>query len=252
MDTQRAFDILDIPVEGLAAYWLSLKKLVEGKRNFKSLHDEVAYTSEPFIKFLLENILSPLDEVWLRSIAATRQEHCLAELERKFNLMRTAVLDVAASENPRKSLAKMAAQYGRLTVDEKQTFHYVHELVRLALKGERSADDEPKHYFNVTHKLSPEQLMVTLLFYVFWARKEGKEGCRPFLETSSSAFFVSGLSLVIDGFETPFVRKWLKVHRDVVLDELRQKLTMSTELSLAIRQKLPYEAVFQIAKAWLP
>lgn len=37
MSIQRDFDMVEIPLEGVAAYWLSIKKLVEGKRNFKQL-----------------------------------------------------------------------------------------------------------------------------------------------------------------------------------------------------------------------
>ncbi len=52
MEEQKDFDILEMPAEGLAAYWLSIKKLIDVKRNKQVLEEEIRYTREPFIKFL--------------------------------------------------------------------------------------------------------------------------------------------------------------------------------------------------------
>ena len=50
----ETFDIIEIPLEGVAAYWLSIKKLADEKRSFKPLGEEAEYTSEPYIRYLLD------------------------------------------------------------------------------------------------------------------------------------------------------------------------------------------------------
>lgn len=244
---QRDFDIVEIPLEGVAAYWLSIKKLVEGKRNLKLLEEEAAYTSEPSIKNLLEYVTGDLPEDKIAHYAAIKRTNTLAVLTRKMDLMRLTLLDIATVENPRKTLAKMTAHYARSPLNEEKAFAYAQELVQQATDG---VDDKAK-LFNVGHRLKDDRLMVTLLFYVLWSRRESKMACEPFLEFIESNFFCDGLALVIDGFDAPFVRKRLQVHRDAIIAETRQKLEMSLELSLAIRQKRSYADVFRIALAYL-
>jgi len=246
METPHDFDIVEIPLEGIAAYWLSLKKLVEGKKNFKVLEPEVEHTSEPYIAHLLEALCTNMEDGTARHLAKVKREALLAALQRKLDLMRMTLLDILASENPRKTLAKMAAQYATAPVNEEKAFQLVQEMVRQAQNpGERPL------IFNVDHKLKPEQLIVVLLFYVSWARKGGKMTCQPFLEFIRSEFFNDGLALVIDGFDGPFVRKRLRVHRDAILAEARLKMEMSADMSRAIRDKFSYEDVFRVAKAYM-
>jgi len=247
MEIQRDFDIVETPLEGVAAYWLSIKKLVEGKRNFKMLGEEADYTTEPYVKYLLECINADTPEERLLHIAAIRRDSMIQALARKFDLMRMALLDVATAENPRKTLAKMTAQYAQSPLNEEKAFGYAQELVQQA--GENMA--ERGKFFNVDHRLRDDRLMVTLLFYVIWARREGKMGCEPFLEFIASSYFTDGLALVIDGFDAPFVRKRLQVHKAAIVDETRVKMELSAELCVAVKQKLAYDDVFRIARAWL-
>ncbi len=247
MSIQRDFDMVEIPLEGVAAYWLSIKKLVEGKRNFKQLEEEATYTSEPYIKHLLECLDTELSDDRALHLATIKRQNMLAALNRKLNLMRMALLDMATAENPRKTLAKMTAQFAQQLLTEEKAFQYAQELVQQASEG--LADKG--RYFDVDHRLKEDRLMVTLLFYVIWSRKEGKLGCEPFLEFITSSFFCDGLALVIDGFDAPFVRKRLQVHKESILSETRQKMEMSAEMFLAVRQKLSYEAVFRVARAYL-
>ncbi len=247
MVIQRDNDLVEIPLEGVAAYWLSLKKLVDAKRGAKLLEDEASYTGEPFIKYLLEVISSEDNEHMAARLGAVKRDCLLALLTRRFDLMRMALLDVATGENPRKTLAKMTAQFTHPPLNEESAFQLAQEMVQQATDG--IADKG--RYFNVDHKLKDDRLMVTLLFYQLWARREGKRACQPFLEFIDSNYFCDGLALVIDGFDAPFVRKRLRVHRDVILAETRVKMELCLELSLALRQKLTYEDVFRVARAYL-
>lgn len=247
MAMQRDKDLVDIPMEGVAAYWLSLRKLMDGKRSVKLLEDEAAYTGEPFIKYLLEVVFSEDSEHVADRLGAVKRDCLLALLTRKFDLMRMALLDVATGENPRKTLAKMTAQFTHPPLNEEKAFQLAQEMVQQA--GEGIADKG--RYFNVDHKLKDDRLMVTLLFYQLWARREGKRACQPFLEFIESNYYCDGLALVIDGFDAPFVRKRLRVHRDTILAETRMKMELCLELSLALRQKLAYDDVFRVARAYL-
>lgn len=246
MDTPRDFDIVEIPLEGVVAYWLSLKKIVEGKKNFKGLEPEVEHTSEPYINHLLEGMCANLADGLFRRLAALKRETLLNAMRSKLDLMRMALLDILAAENPRKTFAKMTAQYASSPLNEEKAFQLVQELLRQA----QNPGERPR-IFNVDHKLKPEQLIVVLLFYVAWSRKEGKIASQPFLEFIRSEYFCDGLALVIDGFDGPFVRKRLRVHRDALLAATQLKMEMSAEMSCGIRDKLSYEDVFRIAKAFM-
>jgi hypothetical protein len=249
MDTgsiQRDFDLVEIPLEGVAAYWLSLKKLVDGKRNFKALEEEAEYTSEPYVQYLLHIGFGKLAEGQVRHLAGIRREAMLEELARKLDLMRMALLDMAAGDNPRKTLAKMTARFHRPPLNEEKAFQFAQELMKLA-----GSNTDKTSYFVVGHRLRPDKLMVVLLFYVLWARREGKMACQPFLQHVGSQFFGDGMALVIDGFDAPFVRKRLRVHRDAILADVRRKMEMSTEMCLGVRNKLTYDDTFSIAKAYM-
>lgn len=247
MAIQRDFDIIEIPLEGVAAYWLSIKKLVDEKRSFKPLGEEADYTSEPYIKHLLDVVFSKLPLARVQELAELKRAAMLEEFTRKINLMRISLMDIATGENPRKSLAKMTAQYARASLNEEKAFELVQELVRQAQKN----PGETPSFFSIDHRQKPEQLMVSLLFYVFWSRRKGKFACQPLLELVTSAIFHDGLSLVIDGFDAPFVRKRLKIHKQALLQDARVKMELSEKMSIAIREKYSYEDVFRTAKAYL-
>lgn len=246
MERRHDFDILEIPLEGVAAYWLSLKKLVGKSRNLKMLEEEAGYTTEPFVTYLLELTAAGVDDARLERLARVREERLAARMARQFDLMRMALLDMAGSENPRKTVAKMTAQFSNPPLTESKAFHLAQELISVAHKP---AENAP--YFNVHHSRKPEKLIVTLLFYVLWTRREGKMACQPFVEVVQSPFFSEGLALVIDGFDEPFVRKRLRVHRDTLLQESRCKMDLSLQMCLDMKARLSYEDMFRAAKAYL-
>lgn len=249
MDIQRDFDIVEIPVEGIAAYWLSIHKLLDAKRNAKTLEREAEYTSEPFIRHLLELSSSSFDEPRFRALAERKRDTLLLELSRRLDLMRLALLDMIGNENPRRTLAKMTAKFAAPPMSDDRALELAQELGAAA--GDGAAAGENPRLFNVDHKLRNDQLLVVLLFYACWTRKEGKMALAGFLEFIRSAFFLEGLALVADGFDGPFVRKRMRVHRDAILEETRLKMDMSTEMCLGVRQKLSYEELFRIARAFM-
>lgn len=245
----RDMDLTELPLEGVAAYWLSLKKLVGSKKSFKDLEKEAEYTNEPYIGYLLDTVFGELGEERVRHLAGLRQQVLLADLGRKMDLMRLAVMDIAANENPRKTLAKMTAKYDVPPLNEEKAMAMLQELTKTASNRKSAAANA--RLFNAHHRLKDEQLMVMLLFYVNWSRREGKIGCEPFLEFIGSEFFADGLAMVVDGFDTPFVRKRLRVHRDSILRSTAMKMEMSLEMCLGIRNRYSYDDLFRVAKAFM-
>ncbi len=244
MDIERDFDMVEIPVEGVAAYWLAISKLLEGKKNSKILEKEAEYTSEPYIRHLLELCLTSLPDERLLELAAAKRDTLLAELARKFDLMRLTLLDMTANENPRKTLAKMTAKFAAPPVSEDRAIELAQEL------SQAEPGQNPRLY-NVDHRMKNEQLVVALLFYAGMARREGKMALADFLEFVHSTFFTEGVHLVVDGFDGPFVRKRLRVHKEAILDEARHKMDMAAQLCVAVRGRLSYEDVFRVARSYM-
>ena len=250
-DLPKDFDLLEMPVEGVAAYWLSLKKLVGNKKQFKMLDQEARYTGEPYVKYLLETGFSDLPDEHFLHLSKVKRESLALELGRKLDLMRLALLDMAAKENPARTLAKMTSKFSTQPMDESQALKLAQEMVLgMGENGAAKAAENPKHY-NVNHRLKNDRLLVILLFYVLFARKEGIMACQPFLEFVESAFFCDGLALVVDGFDTPFIRKRLKVHRESIVAETSRKMRMSADMCLGIKNMLTYENIFFIARSYM-
>lgn len=119
MEEQKDFDILEMPAEGLAAYWLSIKKLIDVKRSRKVLEEEIRYTREPYIKFLLETAFSELDETTVRRLAEAKRTTLAEEYSRKLETMQIALLAMSSQENPRISFVRMASHYPVSVISEK-------------------------------------------------------------------------------------------------------------------------------------
>lgn len=249
---RRDFDLLDIPLEGVTAYWLSLHKLLEPHKKLKNaqrqIQDEAQYTTEPLVRYLLEVLVSDLDTPDMRRLGQARADMLLDGVARRLQLMRVALMDMATAENPRRTLAKMTAQHAMPLIDEEKAFSLAQQLLGVAATPGWEAK---VHYFAVDHRIKDEKLLVALLFHAAWARREGKMAARQFLPHLHSVFFQQGLALVIDGFDAPFLRKRLKVHQAAIMADARRKTACSLELACAIKQRLPYDTAFTMAKAWL-
>ena len=81
---------------------------------------------------------------------------------------------------------KMTAQYAKANLSEEKAFELVQELVTPS--PEKPGSETPS-FFSVDHRQKPEQLMVSLLFYVFWSRRKGKFACQPLLELVNRRLF---------------------------------------------------------------
>ncbi|MCG8533275.1 MAG: hypothetical protein MI749_21835 [Desulfovibrionales bacterium] len=247
-DMKRDFDLLEMPVEGVAAYWLSLKKLVGSKRNFKRINEEAQHTSEEYVRYLLEIGFGRFSETTVRQLARVKEESLIASMERKYDCMRIAVLDVATAENPHRSIAKLYADFPVPPLEGDKAIRYAQELLRLMPDQYKGRE----HFFNVGHAVPDDKLIVALLFFIFYARHQGKDACQKLIPMSSSAYFRDALSMVIDGFDVPFVRKWMKKHKEVLLTDMRHKCRMSAELCIGIASRIDYEDLHSMARAYLP
>lgn len=245
---KKDFDLVLVPMEGVVAYWLSLSKLLGTARKVaKQVGEEAQYTSEPFIHHLLEVAFSDAPEPFVRRLGQAKRDALLDSLGRKLDLMRMSILDIVAAENPRKTLAKMTAQYTFPPLNEEKAFRYVQDLAAMAEKDPA----ERAEYFNVDHRLKVEQLIVVLLFYVLWSRREGKRNLARFSKLITTPFYRDGLALVVDGFDGPFVRKRLQAHRQSILADVGMKMDASLEMALAIRNRMEYERVFEVGKSFM-
>ena len=248
MEEQKDFDILEMPAEGLAAYWLSIKKLIDVKRSRKVLEEEIRYTREPYIKFLLETAFSELDETTVRRLAEAKRSTLAEEYSRKLESMQIALLAMSSQENPRISFVRMASQYPVSVISEKKAFTLAHGL----LDGLQDTQSDPALLLEFDHKLQPDRLLVKVLFHVILSRKEGKQQLEQVVPHIKTPFYANGITQVIDGFDHRILKSNLKVQAEQILAYSKTKMDMASEMSLGIRAKLSYDDIFRIARAFMP
>lgn len=247
MESAKEFDILEMPVEGLAAYWLSIKKLMDAKKDPGFLATETEGTGEPFIRHLLQLTQSGADEDLARRLARAKRATLLAEYRRKIDMMRLALVGIAASENPRMTLIRLSALAGPTPFNEKRTFELAYGLMNTV--AEKDADLPT--LLDVDHKMKDDRLVVKLLFYAIMARRSGRQALHEHIPHLRSGFFAEGLSLCADGFEADFLARQLAQVRDAALMATRRKMDLSTEMCLAIRAGLAYDDVFLVARSYM-
>lgn len=247
MKPHAQLDILEMPLEGLAAYWLSLKKLADAKKLRSIVDEEISHTTEPMVRFLLEAIFSQLDSATVRRLAEVRKDGVLRDLERKLNMMRVALMAVPLRENPRATLVRMGGLYPCPPMEERRAM----DMATALAKSVEEKDGDVPTMLEVHHKMPPDRLLVKLLFYAMHARRHKRLGLERFLPYARTAFFAEGLALVVDGFDARFLDRHLPQVRDAILGQTARKLEMSTELALAVRKKTSYQDAHLMARAWL-
>jgi len=247
METSKDLDILELPTEGIAAYWLSIKKLMDANRNQKFIKDEIEHTSEHFIKYLLEVGFSRMEDGLVRKLAGIKKRTILKDIRRKIDLMRIILLGIATNENPQKILVRIISKFPISPVNEKQTFDLAKELYD-KLKNDALGDHE---YLNIDHRIKIENLIVRLLFYAILSRRDGRDACQKLLENIRSMFFAEGLSLIIDGFDHDFIKHRLTLQKKEIMHATNLKMDMAMEMCLGIRNKMTYDEVFTIAKSYM-
>lgn len=248
METNRDLDILEMPLDGLAAYWLSLKKLWDAKKGAKKvIEDEAAHTPESYISYLLNTAFGELPEHVVRKLARIKRETFIADWRRKIELMRIALYAVAAGENPRITLIRMDSRFHAPPMDERKAF----DLAGGVFAAIKDTSADLPTLLDVSHKHSHDRLVVKLLFYVIHARREGKQSLAPFIQFIRSPYFAEGLSLVVDGFDADFLANHLDRVRNEALADARRKMRLSQDMVLGIRDKLAYADLLRMAQAYM-
>ncbi|OIO00107.1 MAG: hypothetical protein AUJ49_10130 [Desulfovibrionaceae bacterium CG1_02_65_16] len=240
-------DILEMPVEALAAYWLSIKKLLDTKRDRTLLVTEQENTSERYIRHLLDAATSGLDAEMIRRVSRAKARVLLDEARRRFELIRQALYGIALGENPRLTYIRICGLLGGAPATEKRAFELAYGLMSAA--GEKDADLAV--LLRVDHKQKDDRLAMKLLFYALAARRNGKQALNEYLPHLAGGYFAEGLSLAADGFDAEFVSHHLADLRDAALRQARRKMDMALEMCLAIRAQLSYDDVFRVARAYM-
>jgi hypothetical protein len=239
-------DFLRVPLAGVAAYWLTLRKLAGNARSLKSLEQELQFVAEPFVAHLLTLALSELSPARMRQCAAVSARAELFSVSRYFDFIRIAVLDIAQAENPLRTLARMLALFPVHPEEPETILERAQDRLHQA-----SGKQAPREGYLVSHRHGDEELCATLLFYAVMSRKHGKAASRPFLVQAGSPYFVDSLALVIDGFDTPFVRKWLKKAKETSLEDIDRKCALSIDLCEALRDRMPFDDMKLLVKSHL-
>lgn len=241
-------DILEMPYEGLAAYWLSLKKLLDEKRDTRFLLEEAAYTSEPYIRHLLETLFSALDEERAVRLCRARQDILLEGYRRRFACMRTAVRAIIDADSPRLSLIRMLSHFPAPPLPEAKAA----ELAQSLIRGLAMPDADKDVLLGIDSRTKADRLVVKLLAYVTISRKESREGCRSLLPYARTYLLVEGLALAADGFEASFADAHLETLAHTILDETLRKMDMSLELCRAILAEFDYDTLYLVARTYMP
>ncbi|OGR34894.1 MAG: hypothetical protein A2051_01705 [Desulfovibrionales bacterium GWA2_65_9] len=247
MDEHKELDILEMPVEALAAYWLSIKKLLDAKKDLALLAVEAENTSEPYIRHLLDTAQSEMAPELALTLARAKRGVLLTEFRRRMEMMRRTLMGIAGSENPRLTLLGLNALAGTTPFHEQRTF----ELATALMATVTEKDALLPTLLGVDHKHKDDRLVVKLLFYSINTRRSGKQSLNNFLPHLHAGFFAEGLSLCADGLEPEFVGRHLGVIRDTTLLATRRKMDMAAQMSLAIKAGLSYDDVFRVARAYM-
>jgi len=244
---QSSLDLITIPTAGYAAYWLSVKRLMDKRRGPEALAEELQYATEPYTRLLLQVASSEMDDDIARRMGKNKSLVLARDFRRKLLLIRQTACSIATGENPAKTLITLAGAFGMPVMDESRTMEQAQGLIETM----RAGDLDPAVFPDVSHLTRPEELILKLLFFVLWARRQGKTGLQTFLPGISFPFLGDGLRLCIDGLEEPFIRRRLDAQaRELILDATH-KMRMGLELSMALKNKRPYEEVLGLARSFL-
>jgi hypothetical protein len=243
------FDLLEMPLEGVAAFWLSIKKTLDSKKKSDNfLQAEARHTREPHIRFLLELTSSSLSPERCETLAVIRKKNILDDLQRKYVLMAIGLLGIASKENPQKVMIRFLSKFHIAPIFEKQVF----EVAQLMLKNLENTQLNKAKFLNIDHKLSIEALIINLIFYCMLARRNGAKFLLDFQEYIASRFFKDGLDLICDGFDYDFIKFRLNLVQKEFLAAVETKLDLSMHMMTAIKSETPFNDLYLIAKAYLP
>jgi hypothetical protein len=242
------FDIMEMPLEGVAAFWLSVKKTLETKRRDENfLRHEAQHTKEPYIRYLLELAASSFAPEEAHELAEVRAATVLEDLGRKYTLMSIALLGMAASENPQKVMVRFLSKFPIPPILERQVF----EVADLMLQHLDDPKFNKKKFLRIDHKQKIESLIINLIFYCKLARKQGIPAVLEYREHLLSPYFRDGLELVADGFDGEFIKYRLNLVKREVLAATERKMRLCAAMMAAIKEGIPYADLYLVAKAYL-
>ena len=243
------FDILEMPLEGVAAFWLSVKKTMTAKKTTTSfLLQEAQHTKEPYIKFLLELSASSMSAERCEHLSQVRKRHILADLQRKYVLMAIGLLGIASNENPQKVMIRFLSKFPIPPIFEKQVF----DVAQVMLKNLDNAELNKAKFLNIDHKLKIEALLITLIFFCMLARRGGPQTLLKYEEFITSAYFKDGLHLICDGFDYDFIKYRLNLVKKELLSDMDTKMELSTAMMVALKSEVSFNDLYLVAKAYLP
>ena len=244
---QTSLDLVTIPAAGYAAYWLSVKRLMDKRRGVDALAEEFQYAAEPYTRLLLQAASSTLEDEAVRRMARNKSLALTLDFRRKLKLIRQAACSVAMAENPAKTLITLSGAFGMPVLDETKAMEQAQGLIETM----RAGDLDPAVFPDVSHLTRPEELILKLLFFVLWARRQGKTGLQAFLPGITFPYLADALRLCIDGLDEPFIRRRLNAQAHELMLDAMQKMRMGLELALALKNKRPYEEVLGLARSFL-
>lgn len=245
----QELDLLEMPLEGVAAFWLSVKKTLETKKKQSQfLLAEAEHTREAHIRYLLELAASSFSPEKCMALAQVRKDNVLTELSRKYVLMAIGLLGIVSRENPQKVMIRFLSKFHIAPIFEQQVF----EVAQLMLKNLDNEQFNKAKFLNIDHKLKIEALIINLIFYSMLARRHGPKSLLEYQDYIASAYFKDGLSLICDGFDYDFVKFRLNLTKKEILNALEKKMNLSMDMAVAIKAKTPIKDLYLIAKAYLP
>ena len=245
----QEFDLMEMPLEGVAAFWLSVKKTMDSKNmGDEFLLEEAKHTREPHVRFLLELAASSFPPQRCEELALVRKKNILSGLHRKYVLMAIGLLGIVSKENPQKVMIRFLSKFHIAPIFEKQVF----EVAQVMLKNLDNAELNKTKFLNIDHKLKIEALIINLIFYCMLARRSGADSLLSYQEYISSQYFKDGLTLICDGFDYDFVKFRLNLVKKEILEATEMKLDLSMQMMSAIKSGVPFKDLYLIAKAFLP
>jgi hypothetical protein len=249
-DTGAGLDMRGMPREGLAAYWLSLKKLLDDGGGRDLFAQEAGHTPAPFVQYLLSLATAELDEEHMRSLAATKKRSLLLERQRSFASMRKAVLGIAAGESPRATLITMLGCWPHPLIAEARAG----ELAQTMLHALDAKQEGAEALLAVDTRTKPDRLLVKLNCLAMLARRGGPGGpgsLADWLPLMREPLLSEGLSLVIDNFESRFVESHMQRMQDEILAEMDLKMDLATDMALGLVAGMNYAQLALVAGAYL-
>ncbi len=242
----RDYDLLEMPLEAVLAYWLSVKKVLDTKGH-SFLGQEEQNTSEIYIRHLLGLLRSSLSAEKVEKFAGIKKKAILDDLRRKFIIMSISILGMSTNENPQKVLIRMVSKFPVSPVREKQVL----ESANTVLEGLKKGEGETEHALNVDHRLKMETLILNLIVYNMLSRRLGRNEMHDFAKHIRSFYFAEGLSYIIDGFDYDFIKYRLNLQKREILDLTDNKMDMSLNMCAGIKSGWSYNDLKLVGYSYL-